>query len=81
MQINHPSPCEGYFDPAVMLGQQVRVGDLLGTVCDVLGQRVERIESRYTGVVIVLHTFPIVSKDDSVAVVMEISGPPTGDQT
>lgn len=73
MQINHPSPWDGYFETAVTLGQRVRVGDLIGTVCDVLGQRVERIESRYTGVVIVLHTFPTVAKDDSVAVVMEVS--------
>lgn len=71
MQVNHPSPCEGFFEPIVTLGQRVRVGDLLGTVCDVLGQRVERIESRYTGVVIVLHTFPCVSAGTSVAVVME----------
>lgn len=71
MQINHPSPCDGYFEPAVTLGQSVHEGDLLGTVCDVLGQRVERIESRYTGRVIVLQTFPTVSAGESVAVVME----------
>ena len=71
MQINHPSPCDGYFEPAVTLGQRVNVGDFLGPVCDVLGQRVERIESRYTGLVIVLHTFPNVARNDSVAVVME----------
>ena len=70
---DNPSPCEGFFEPAVVLGQRVRIGDLIGTVCDVLGQRVERIESRYTGLVIVLHTFPTVAKDDSVAVVMEVA--------
>lgn len=75
MQINHPSPAEGFFNPAVTLGQRVREGALIGTVCDVLGQRVERIESRYTGVVIVLQTFPTVAKDDSVAVVMETTNP------
>lgn len=71
MQINHPSPCEGFFEPAVVLGQRVRIGDPIGTVSDVLGQRVERIESRYTGIVIVLQTFPTVSAGASVAVVME----------
>ena len=71
MQINHPSPCEGFFEPALVLGQRVRIGDLIGTVCDVLGQRVERIESRYTGLVIVLQTFATVSAGASVAVVME----------
>ncbi len=73
MQINHPSPCDGFFLPTVTLGQRVRVGELIGTVYDVLGQRVERIESRYTGVVIVLQTFPTVSAGASVAVVMETS--------
>lgn len=71
MQINHPSPCDGYFEATVALGQRVDVGDLIGTVCDVLGLRVERIESRYTGLVIVLQTFPTVSAGASVAVVME----------
>lgn len=73
MQINHPSPCGGFFQPTVTLGQRVGVGDLLGTVCDALGQRVERIVSRYTGVVIVLQTFPTVIAGASVAVVMETS--------
>ncbi len=71
MQINHPSPYEGYFEPVVSLGQRVQAGDLLGTICDVLGQRVERIESRYTGLVVVLHSFPYVSEHESVAVVLE----------
>lgn len=71
MQINHPSPCDGFFEATVTLGQRLCIGDLIGTVCDVLGQRVERIESRYTGVVIVLQTFPTVSAGASVAVVME----------
>ncbi len=71
MQINHPSPCDGFFEATVTLGQRVRIGDLIGTVCDVLGQRVERIESRYAGVVIVLQTFPTVSAGASVTVVME----------
>lgn len=72
MQINHPSPCEGYFEPAVTLGQRVRVGDLIGTVCDVLGRQFTQIESSYNGVIIVLHTFPTVATGDSVAVVMEM---------
>jgi predicted deacylase len=82
MQVNHPSPCDGFFEPAVKLGDRVRAGDLLGTVCDTLGQRVERIESRYTGLVIVLHTLPTISAADSIAVVLEtlaatVFSPPT----
>jgi predicted deacylase len=71
MQVNHPSPVEGFFDPMVTLGQAVKAGDELGTVCDLLGHRVETIRSRYTGIVIVLHTFPRVEEGTSVAVVLE----------
>jgi len=72
MQVNHPAPCEGFFDPAVGLGQRVAAGDVLGTVSDLIGKQVETIRSRYTGMVIVLHTFPRVEAGVSVAVVMEL---------
>lgn len=71
MQVNHPSPIEGFFEPAVTLGQEIQAGDALGTVCDPLGHRDETIRSRYTGIVIVLHTFPRVEEGTSVAVVLE----------
>jgi predicted deacylase len=71
MQINHPTPLAGFFEPAVMLGQEVRVGDVLGTVSDTLGHRAQTIRSRYTGTVIVLHTFSLVEEGTSVAVVLE----------
>lgn len=71
MQVNHPAPCEGFFEPAVVLGQRVAAGELLGTVCDLLGQHIEVIRSRYAGIVIVLHTFPRVEAGVSVAVVLE----------
>ena len=79
MQINHPSPCEGFFEPAVGLGQRVRIGDLVGTVCDVLGRQFTRIESGYNGVIIVLHTFPTVTSGESVAVVMEMDESRSGE--
>jgi predicted deacylase len=72
MQINHPAPCDGFFEPAVELGQRVQAGDMLGTICDPLGKQVETIRSRYTGMVIVLHTFPRVEAEVSVAVVLEL---------
>jgi predicted deacylase len=75
MQVNHPSPCEGFFEPAVQLGQHVRADDVLGWVVDLLGTRSEVIRSRYAGMVIVLHTFPRVEEGASVAVVMEIQVP------
>ncbi len=73
MQVNHPAPCEGFFEPAVSLGQKVNAGDSLGTICDPLGKQIADIRSRYTGIVIVLHTFPRVEIGVSVAVVLEVA--------
>ncbi len=74
MQVNHPAPCEGFFEPLVTLGQGVREGDALGTVTNPLGDRAETIRAAYAGVVIVLHTFARIDAGTSVAVVL-----PTGD--
>ena len=71
MQVNHPAPCEGFFEPAVKLGQRVKAGEVLGTICGPFGEHIEVICSRYTGIVIVLHTFPRVEAGVSVAVVLE----------
>jgi predicted deacylase len=73
MQVNCPSPIEGFFEPAVALAQGVVAGDVLGTVTDPLGRRVEPVLSPYAGLVLVLHTFPRVSRGESVAVVLEMA--------
>lgn len=78
MQINHPSPCAGFFQPQVELGQSVQEGDVIGTVSDPLGQHVAAIRARYTGTVIVLHTFPRVAAETSVAVILESTTSPPG---
>jgi predicted deacylase len=75
MQVNHPSPCEGFFEPAVQLGQHVCAQDVLGRVFDPSGTRVEVIRARYAGMVIVLHTFPRIEEGVSIAVVIEIPVP------
>ncbi len=76
MQVNHPSPCEGFFEPAVQLGQHVRAEDILGWVTDIPGERVKVVRARYAGMVIVLHTFPRIEAGVSVAVVMETPSSP-----
>lgn len=71
MQVNHPSPHEGFFEPAVQLGDRVPAGDVLGTVTNVLGTSVEIVRAHHGGLVLVLHTFARVDRGDSVAVVLE----------
>ncbi|MCE9533285.1 MAG: succinylglutamate desuccinylase/aspartoacylase family protein [Planctomycetes bacterium] len=70
MQVNHPAPCEGFFQSAVTLGQRVEKDELLGTVTDVLGRSNEEIRAAYAGIVLVLHTYPRIEKDESVAVIL-----------
>ena len=81
MQIQNPTPMAGYFEPAVTLGQSIAVGEPIGSVCDVLGKRTVTIESKQSGIVVVLKTFSRVDKDDSVAVIVEVDRPLGGFST
>ncbi len=70
MQINHPSPVEGFFEPTVALGDDVETGALLGTVVDFFGTQKHEIRAGYAGKVIVLHTFSRIDAETSVAVLL-----------
>jgi predicted deacylase len=71
MQVQHPAPVDGFFEPAVTLGRWVHKGDLLGTVSDALGHAVVPIAAERTGVVLVLRALPRVVAGDGLAVVLE----------
>ena len=71
MQIQNPSPCDGYFEPAVRLGDHVMEGQLLGNVTDALGENVVSVAIKERGMVLVLRTFPSVREGDSLAVIFE----------
>jgi predicted deacylase len=71
MQVQHPSPCIGFFEPAVTLGQRVQAGDPLGTVSDPLGRAPISVPAGWSGVVLVLRSVPSVRAGDPLAVVLE----------
>lgn len=71
LQVCNPSPLTGFFEAAVSLGDVVAPGDLLGTVCDVLGERVESVASQQAGMVLCLRAFARVQAGDSLAVIVE----------
>ncbi len=73
MQVQLPAPCEGFFEPAVTLGQRVNEGDPFGWVSDLLGSRRETVFCPYAGIVIVLHTFSRVGENDSLGVILDAS--------
>jgi predicted deacylase len=73
MQVNHPSPCDGFFEPAVSLGQRVEAGELLGSVTDLLGENAAPVRARYAGLVLVLHTFSRVNAGTGLVVILDSS--------
>ena len=75
LQINNLSPCTGFFESVMQLGQHVRAGELLGTISDPLGQDVKQIHSKQNGMIVLLRTFSRVLQGDCLAVVVEMAAP------
>ncbi|TMC30307.1 MAG: hypothetical protein E6J27_03605 [Chloroflexi bacterium] len=57
------SPVEGFFRCAVRVGDRVKKGQALGEMVDLLGERLEAIESSVDGIVLFLVTSPAIKKD------------------
>lgn len=72
MQICNPSPITGFFEPVVAPGDIVEAGQLLGTVCNLLGDERREILAENSGLVVVLRTFPRVREGETLGVVAEI---------
>ncbi len=70
MQVSHPAPMDGCFEPAVALGDQIEKGQILGHVLDLVGEAKLAVPAEESGRVLVLRTFPRVRKGDSVGVVL-----------
>lgn len=72
LQINHPSPASGFFDPAVTLGQMIESGQPLGEVVDPLGEAPLSVAAAHSGIVAVLRSSRSVQAGDSLATVVEL---------
>ncbi len=75
MQVSHPAPMDGCFEPAVALGGGVAKGDPIGHVLDLVGEAKLAVPAEESGRVLVLRTFPRVRKGDSVGVVLPLATP------
>ena len=71
LQIQNPSPANGFFEPAVALGQPIENGQKLGTVFDVLGRSASVVHSNQAGLVLTLRVCPRVAQGDMLAVILE----------
>lgn len=70
MQVCHPAPMDGCFEPAVNLGDHIEKGQPLGHVLDFTGEVALPVPADESGRVIVLRTFPRVRKGDSAGVIL-----------
>lgn len=72
LQVCHPSPLTGCFEPAVGLGDPITKGAEVGTVYSVDDTSSIVVTSDHDGIVLMLRTFPRVNKGESVGVVLEV---------
>jgi predicted deacylase len=75
LQINYPSPCDGFFEPAVRLGQVVRAGETIGTVSDTLGEAVAAVAAAEDGMIVMLRVFRSVRRHDPLAAIVATERP------
>lgn len=71
LQIQHPSPVDGFFEPSAKLGEVVQAGQVLGKVDDVLGKSSHPIAAAQSGVLLLLRTVASVKKGDALAAIAE----------
>lgn len=75
LQVQHPAPASGFFEPRVALGDSVEQGQSLGQVVDPLGLAGHDVPASEAGHVLLLRTFPRVSQGDTLAVILPIGAP------
>jgi predicted deacylase len=75
LQIQHPAPIDGVFQPKVSLGQVVRHGQPLGIVTDAWGENAQEIPAAEDGIVLFLRVPPPVAAGDSLGGILPITKP------
>lgn len=71
LQLRHPSPLTGIFEPAVDLEQRVTTGQQLGRVSDCTGRNTATIRAECDGIVLMLPALPRVRQGDAISVVLD----------
>ncbi len=74
LQIQHPSPADGFFAPEVSLGHAVAAGQRIGSVVGLLGEPLAEIRAAETGIVIMLRAWRHVSRGDALVALASTDG-------
>ena len=73
LQIQYPAPADGFFQPAVKLGQIVERGQLFGKILDPLGEPVGELTCHESGLVLFLRAVPSVLAGEGLGGLLPIS--------
>ena len=71
LQRSLPSPCDGFFESNVTVGDYLEQGATIGWVVDPLGSDPVKIVSGDAGLLICFGTFPAVSRNDSLGYIID----------
>ncbi|MFO0916960.1 MAG: succinylglutamate desuccinylase/aspartoacylase family protein [Planctomycetaceae bacterium] len=71
LQVNLPSPMEGFFSPLVELGERVEKDQIIGSVSNVLGDDQRPVRAPHAGIVLLLHTFSRVDQGECLGAILE----------
>ncbi|MFO1096335.1 MAG: M14 family metallopeptidase [Planctomycetaceae bacterium] len=76
LQVMHPAPAAGFFQPAVDLGERVSAGQLWGTVLDPFGVPLGDVKAAESGLALFLRAVPAVQDGESTGGVLPLGLPP-----
>ncbi|MBK8505996.1 MAG: succinylglutamate desuccinylase/aspartoacylase family protein [Saprospiraceae bacterium] len=67
-----PSPTDGFYMPVVSFGQEVKEGEIIGYVQDVLGQSRTPIKADQSGIIFILRSVASVQKGDALGAILPV---------
>jgi len=75
LQVQYPSPADGYFETCVQLMDAVGVGEPLGSIVGPMGEVLATVSAREAGLVLMLRNMPSVRRNEPLATILPISAP------
>ncbi len=73
LQVQHPAPAAGFFEPAAGLGDSVERGGMLGRIVDPFGELLAQVPACESGIVLFQRAVPSVQMGDSIGGVLPVA--------
>jgi predicted deacylase len=73
LQVQHPAPVSGWYEPLARLGDRVAAGEPLGRIADEWGERLADVPASEAGLVLFQRAVPGVAQGESVGGVLRLA--------